>query len=98
MEWAKKVEELGAGEVLLTSIDADGTRMGYDIELTKAVSKSVGIPVIASGGAGTLQHIYEVLTRGCADAALMASILHYRVYSISEIKNYLKKRGVPVRC
>lgn len=98
VEWAKRVEELGAGEILLTSIDADGTRRGYDVELTKAVSSSVGIPVIASGGAGTPQHIYEVLTRGGADAALMASILHYGIYSIREIKDYLRERGVPVRC
>ncbi len=97
IEWAKKVEELGAGEILLTSIDRDGTQMGYDIELTRKVAESVSIPVIASGGAGTLQHIEEALTVGLADAALVASMVHYRQYTIGEIKEYLSTRGIPVR-
>ncbi len=96
-EWSKKVAELGAGEILLTSIDADGTQKGYDIELTKNISSIVNVPVIASGGAGTLKHIYDVLTIGKADAALMASILHYGKYSIREIKEYLLSRGINVR-
>ncbi|MCC6484145.1 MAG: imidazole glycerol phosphate synthase subunit HisF [Armatimonadetes bacterium] len=97
LEWAKRGEELGAGEILLTSMDCDGTQSGYDIELTRAVSESVSIPVIASGGAGTLEHIYDALTEGKADAALVASIVHFRTYSIREIKEYLNGRGVPVR-
>jgi cyclase len=97
LDWAKRGVELGAGEILLTSMDADGTKAGYDIELTRAVSESVGIPVIASGGAGTLEHIYEALTDGKADAALIASIVHFKQYSIREIKQYLHDRGVPVR-
>ncbi|ALU11497.1 imidazole glycerol phosphate synthase [Ignicoccus islandicus DSM 13165] len=97
IEWAKRVEELGAGEILLTSIDYDGTQMGYDIELTRKVSESVGIPVIASGGAGSPEHIYEVLTKGEADAALAASIFHYGKYRVREVKEYLRERGVPVR-
>ena len=96
-EWSKKVVELGAGEILITSIDADGTQKGYDIELTKNISEIVNVPVIASGGAGTLKHIYDVLTRGKADAALMASILHYGKYSIREIKNYLLSKNITVR-
>ncbi len=96
-EWVKKVEQLGAGEILLTSMDADGTKEGYDIELTSRVSKMVNIPVIASGGAGNLDHIYDVLTRGEADAALAASIFHYGEYSIQELKEYLKKKGIAVR-
>ena len=97
VEWAKKVERLGAGEILLTSMDKDGTTSGYDLELTRAVSESVNIPVIASGGAGEPRHIYEVLTIGKADAALAASIFHYGVYTVRSIKEYLRSRGVPVR-
>jgi len=97
VEWARRVEELGAGEILLTSIDYDGTRAGYDVELTRAVAEAVGIPVIASGGAGGPEHVYRVLTEGRADAALMASILHYGEYTVGEIKRYLAERGVPVR-
>ncbi|MCD6421098.1 MAG: imidazole glycerol phosphate synthase subunit HisF [Thaumarchaeota archaeon] len=97
IEWAKKVERLGAGEILLTSMDKDGTTSGYDLELTRAVSESVNIPVIASGGAGEPKHIYEALTIGKADAALAASIFHYGVYTVRSIKEYLRRRGVPVR-
>ena len=97
VEWAKKVERLGAGEILLTSMDKDGTTSGYDLELTRAVSESVNIPVIASGGAGEPRHIYEALTIGKADAALAASIFHYGVYTVRSIKEYLRSRGVPVR-
>ena len=97
LEWAKEAERRGAGEILLTSIDYDGTQMGYDLELTKLVSENVKIPVIASGGAGTPEHIYEVLTKGKADAALAASIFHYKKYTVREIKEYLHQRGVPVR-
>lgn len=95
--WAKKVEELGAGEILLTSMDADGTKMGFDLELTRKVSEEVNIPVIASGGAGTLEHFYEAFALGKADAALAASIFHYREYAVREIKEYLKSKGIPVR-
>ena len=97
VEWAEKMAGYGAGEILLTSMDRDGTKAGYDLELTKAVAERVGVPVIASGGVGTLEHIYEGLTEGKASAALAASIFHYREYSISECKNYLHKRGIPVR-
>jgi cyclase len=97
LEWAENAERLGAGEILLTSMDADGTKDGYDIELTSAVAERVGIPVIASGGAGTMEHIYEGLTAGKADAALIASIVHYKIHSIKEIKEYLSRRGVTVR-
>ena len=97
LEWAKEVEKRGAGEILLTSIDYDGTQMGYDLELTRLVSENVKIPVIASGGAGSPEHIYAVLTRGKADAALAASIFHYKKYSVREVKEYLYQRGVPVR-
>jgi len=97
IEWAKKAESLGAGALLPTSIDMDGTKEGYDIGLTRSIKEAVEIPVIASGGAGTLEHIYEVLTEGKADAALCASIFHYREYSIEEAKEYLKDRGVEVR-
>ena len=97
VEWARKVERLGAGEILLTSMDRDGTTSGYDLELTRAVSESVNIPVIASGGAGEPKHIYEALTIGKADAALAASIFHYGVYTVRSIKEYLRSRGVPVR-
>jgi cyclase len=91
------VESLGAGEIVLTCMDADGTRDGYDLEMTRAVSAAVSIPVVASGGAGSPQHIYEALTHGGASAALAASIFHYGTYSINETKQYLAERGVPVR-
>ena len=95
--WARRVEELGAGEILLTSMDCDGTQEGYDIELTRAVADAVSIPVVASGGAGSLEHFYEVLTVGQADAALAASLFHYQQLSIGQVKAYLADRGVPVR-
>ncbi len=95
--WAKRVESLGAGEILLTSIDKDGTKSGYDLELTKAVSESVGIPVIASGGAGTKEHFVEVFSYAKADAALAASIFHFGEIKIKELKLYLKENGIPVR-
>lgn len=95
--WAKKMEEMGAGEILLTSMDRDGTKDGYDIELTRTISESVGIPVIASGGVGTLEHLYEGLILGKADAVLAASIFHYREYTIAQVKSYLKEKGVVVR-
>lgn len=97
ISWAKTVERLGAGEILLTSMDYDGTQEGYDIPLTKNVSRTVNIPVIASGGAGSPEHIYEVLTEGMADAALAASIFHRFQYSIKNMKKYLAERGVYVR-
>ncbi len=97
LEWAKRVEDLGAGEILLTSMDRDGTEEGYDIELTRLVSDLVNIPVIASGGAGTLEDLYEVFTRGGASAALAASIFHYKKYTVKEAKRYLKGRGVNMR-
>jgi imidazole glycerol-phosphate synthase subunit HisF len=96
-DWAERMERYGAGEILLTSMDRDGTKAGYDLELTRAVSDRVSIPVIASGGVGNLQHIYDGLTQGKASAALAASIFHYREYSIAECKNYLHGRGIPVR-
>jgi cyclase len=96
-DWAEKMERYGAGEILLTSMDRDGTKVGYDLELTRAVSERVSIPVIASGGVGNLQHIYDGLTQGQASAALAASIFHYGEYSIAECKNYLHSRGIPVR-
>jgi len=95
--WARKVERLGAGEILLTSMDRDGTKIGYDIPLTKAISEAVNIPVIASGGVGTLEHLYEGLVDGKADAVLAASIFHYREYTVIEAKEYLQQRGVAVR-
>lgn len=98
IEWAKKAVSLGAGEILLTSMDCDGTKAGYDIELTKAVSDAVDVPVIASGGAGTMEHFYEALTEGGADAALAASLFHYKELEISKLKNYLNDKGVSVRC
>jgi cyclase len=97
IQWAKRMEELGAGEILLTSMDRDGTKDGYDLELTRTISESVGIPVIASGGVGTLEHLYEGLTLGKADAVLAASIFHYREYTIAQVKSYLKEKGVIVR-
>ncbi|AEM79395.1 imidazole glycerol phosphate synthase subunit HisF [Thermoanaerobacter wiegelii] len=97
VEWAKKVESLGAGEILLTSMDKDGTKDGYDIELTRMVSEAVNIPVIASGGAGNKEHFKKVFTEGKADAALAASVFHYREIEIKELKKYLKQVGIPVR-
>ena len=97
VEWAKKVESLGAGEILLTSMDGDGTKAGYDLELTKAIAEAVSIPVIASGGAGTLEHFYEALTEGKADAALAASLFHFKELEIKEVKEYLREKGVSVR-
>ncbi|MGI6434395.1 MAG: imidazole glycerol phosphate synthase subunit HisF [Syntrophomonadaceae bacterium] len=97
LEWARQVESLGAGEILLTSMDKDGTRDGYDLELTAAISDNVRIPVIASGGAGNLQHLYEAVKYGHADAVLCASIFHYREYTIREAKQFLKEKGVAVR-
>ncbi len=97
VRWGKLVEELGAGEILLTSMDRDGTKMGYDLELTREISTSVKIPLIASGGAGNLEHLYEGFVEGKADAVLAASIFHYREYTIREAKEYLKNRGIPVR-
>lgn len=97
VEWAIRAEKLGAGEILLTSMDGDGTKAGYDIELTKAISSSVSIPVIASGGAGTLEHFYDALTEGGAEAALAASLFHYKELEIREVKEYLQNRGVSVR-
>jgi len=95
--WAREVQARGAGEILLTVMDADGTLDGYDIEITRAVAEAVTIPVIASGGAGSPEHIYQVLTAGCADAALAASIFHFGTYSVGRTKQYLADRGVPVR-
>lgn len=97
VEWAKKVVSLGAGEILLTSMDCDGTKAGYDIELTRQISQSVNVPVIASGGAGTLEHFYDALTEGGADAALAASLFHYKELEIKQVKEYLQGRGIPVR-
>jgi len=97
VEWAQRVESLGAGEILLTSMDRDGTKDGYDLELTRAISGSLKIPVIASGGVGTLEHIVSGLTEGAADAALAASIFHFGEYSIKTVKEYMRDRGVPVR-
>jgi cyclase len=97
IEWAKRVAELGAGEILLTSIDRDGTRLGYDVELTRLVSEATPVPIIASGGAGILEHFYEVLTAGKADAALAAGVFHDGVIRIRELKLYLLRKGVEVR-
>ena len=97
VEWAKKGVELGAGEILLTSMDCDGTKNGYDIELTRAVADAVSVPVIASGGAGELSHFYDALTEGGADAALAASLFHYKELEIGQVKEYLAGKGVPVR-
>ncbi len=97
VEWAVRAERLGAGEILLTSMDCDGTKAGYDIALTKEVAEHVSIPVIASGGAGCSEHFYEALTRGKADAALAASLFHYKELEISDLKDYLADKGVPVR-
>jgi cyclase len=97
VEWARRVEKLGAGEILLTSKDADGTKNGYDIEMTRAVAEGVAIPVIASGGAGTLEHLYEAVTEGKASAVLAASIFHFGEITIPEAKAYLKSRGIPIK-
>jgi imidazole glycerol-phosphate synthase subunit HisF len=97
VRWAEEVERLGAGEILLTSMDRDGTQEGYDLELTRAVSSGVNIPVIASGGVGTLEHLYDGLTHGQADAVLAASIFHFRTHTVHEAKAYLAARGVPMR-
>lgn len=97
IEWAMKADKMGAGEILLTSMDCDGTKAGYDIELTRLISQNVSIPVIASGGAGTKDHFYDALTDGCADAALAASLFHFKELEIIDLKNYLADRGVSVR-
>ena len=97
VEWADRVAKLGAGEILLTSMDCDGTKAGYDLELTKAIAREVPIPVIASGGAGTMEHFYDALTKGEADAALAASLFHYKELEINRLKDYLAGRGVSVR-
>ena len=97
VEWAMKADKLGAGEILLTSMDCDGTKNGYDIELTKIISENVSIPVIASGGAGTMEHFYDALTEGKADAALAASLFHYKELEINEVKKYLRERNISVR-
>lgn len=95
--WAVRAQQLGAGEILLTSMDADGTKAGYDVDLTRAVAEAVDIPVVASGGAGTLESIFDVIDKGKADAVLAASIFHYGTYSIRQVKDFLARRGVPVR-
>ena len=97
VDWAREAESRGAGEILLTSIDRDGTRAGFDCELTAAVSRAVNIPVIASGGAGGFEHFYDVFTSGAADAALAASIFHYAEHAVSDLKTYLHDRGIPMR-
>lgn len=97
IEWALEVERRGSGEILLTSMDRDGTKDGYDLELTRTISEAVSIPVIASGGCGNLEHIYDAFAKGKADAALAASIFHYREYTVEETKEYLKNRGIHVR-
>ena len=97
VEWAMKANQLGAGEILLTSMDCDGTKAGYDIERTRMIADNVSIPVIASGGAGTKEHFYDALTKGHADAALAASLFHYKELEIMDLKNYLADKGVSVR-
>ncbi|MBA7710100.1 Imidazole glycerol phosphate synthase subunit HisF [subsurface metagenome] len=97
VEWAQRVEDLGAGAILPTSIDTDGTQAGYDIAMTRAIADAVNLPVIASGGAGTLEHLYQAITQGKADAVLVASIVHFGKYTIAQIKEYLAERGIPVR-
>ncbi len=97
VEWAMKADRLGAGEILLTSMDCDGTKAGYDLELTRTIAENVSIPVIASGGAGTMEHFYDALTEGKADAALAASLFHYKELEIQQVKRYLAGRGVPIR-
>ena len=97
VKWAVECEKRGAGEILLTSMDCDGTKAGYDLDLTRAIAENVSIPVIASGGAGTLEHFKEALTEGKADAALAASLFHYKELEIRQVKEYLIEEGVPVR-
>lgn len=97
VEWAMKAERLGAGEILLTSMDGDGTKSGYDLDLTRSISENVSIPVIASGGAGTMEHFYEAFTVGKAEAALAASLFHFKEMEIRELKRYLRERGISVR-
>ena len=97
IEWARRMESFGAGEILLTSMDRDGTKDGYNLELTRSISEAVGIPVIASGGVGNLQHLVEGITLGKADAVLAASIFHFGTYTISEAKQYMAEKGIPVR-
>ncbi len=97
VEWARKIEDLGAGAILPTSMDADGTQTGYDIPMTRAIADAVSLPVIASGGAGTLEHLYEAITEGHADAVLVASIVHFGKYTIRQIKKYLVERGISVK-
>ena len=97
VEWAKKVGALGAGEILLTSMDCDGTKAGYDIELTRTIAENVSIPVIASGGAGNMEHFYDAFTEGKADAALAASLFHYKEMEIMDLKKYLANRDIPMR-
>jgi cyclase len=97
LDWAREAEKRGAGEIVLNSIDADGTKKGYELTVTRMISENVGIPVVASGGAGTPEHLYEVFQRGRADAALIASMVHFGEYSVGEIKSYLTDRGLPVR-
>ena len=97
VEWAMRAQELGAGEILLTSMDCDGTKAGYDLELTRTIAENLSIPVIASGGAGALEHFYDALTEGGAEAVLAASLFHYKELEIREVKSYLKDRGIPMR-
>ena len=97
LAWAQKAERLGAGEICLNSIDADGSKEGYELALNKLIASNVKIPVIASGGAGVPEHLFEVLTQGCADAALIASMTHYGTYTIKEIKSFLQNKGIKVR-
>ena len=97
VEWAAKADQLGAGEILLTSMDCDGTKAGYDLELTRQIADEVSVPVIASGGAGTCEHFYDAFVKGHADAALAASLFHYKELEISEVKKYLSERKIPVR-
>ena len=97
LDWARKAVELGAGEIVLNSIDADGTKAGFDLVITRRVSEAVGVPVVASGGAGSLEHMAEVLLEGKADAVLAASIFHFNQHTVSDVKNHLKSRGIAVR-
>ena len=97
VEWAQTAERLGAGEILLTSMDCDGTKAGYDLELTRTIAEHVDIPVIASGGAGTMEHFYDAFTEGKADAVLAASLFHFRELEIRQVKDYLAEKGIPVR-
>ena len=97
IEWAEQAVDFGAGELVVNSIDADGTRDGYDVELVRKISESVNVPVVASGGAGTLEHMYQVVSEGMADAVLAASIFHFGKYTIQDLKNYLQRRGLPMR-